>query len=106
MSYNPNRLIDALLGKTQLRNDVALARMLEVAPSVIAKVRHHRLPVGASLLMRMHDLTGISVRDLRVLMGDRRVKYRLTETAWTDAEREERLHKPTSNAETEQKGAA
>ena len=39
----------------------------------------HRLPVGASLLIRMHEVTGMSIRDLRDLMGDRRTKYRLSD---------------------------
>jgi Sec-independent protein translocase protein TatA len=46
---------------------------------VISKIRHHRLPVGASLLIRMHEVTGMSIRDLRDLMGDRRTKYRLSD---------------------------
>jgi hypothetical protein len=43
-SYNPNHLLDILLGKMQLKNDAALSRMLEVAPPVISKIRHHRRP--------------------------------------------------------------
>ena len=78
-SYNPNHLLDILLGKMQLKNDAALSRMLEVAPPVISKIRHHRLPVGASLLIRMHEVTGMSIRDLRDLMGDRRTKYHLSD---------------------------
>ncbi|MFK3741049.1 hypothetical protein [Massilia sp. TN1-12] len=76
--YNPNHLLDILLAKMQLKNDAALARMLEVAPPVISKIRHNRLPVGASLLIRMHECTGMSIRDLRDLMGDRRTKHRLS----------------------------
>jgi plasmid maintenance system antidote protein VapI len=87
MSYNPNHLLDTLLGKMQLKNDAALSRMLEVTPPMISKIRHHRLPVGASLLLRMHEVTGMSIRDLRKLMGDRRTRYRLSSTAWTPEER-------------------
>jgi hypothetical protein len=78
-TYNPNHLLDILRGNMQLRNDAALSRMLEVAPPVISKIRHRRLPVGASLLIRMHEVTGMSIRDLRDLMGDRRTKYRLSD---------------------------
>jgi plasmid maintenance system antidote protein VapI len=78
-SYNPNQLLDNLLEKMRLKNDAALSRVLEVAPPVISKIRHHRLPVGASLLIRMHEVTGMSIRDLRDLMGDRRMKYRLSD---------------------------
>jgi hypothetical protein len=78
-TYDPNRLLDALLEKMNLKNDAALSRMLEVAPPVISKIRHRRLPIGASLLIRMHETTGMSIRDLRDLMGDRRMKYRLSD---------------------------
>jgi hypothetical protein len=75
--YNPNHLLDILLGKLQLKNDAALARTLAVAPPVISKMRHQRLPVGASMLIRMHEVSDISIRDLRDLMGDRRGHFRL-----------------------------
>ena len=78
-SYNPNHLLDILLGKMQLKNDAALSRLLEVAPPVISKIRHHRLPVGASLLIRMHEVSDLSIRDLRYLMGDRRAKFRISD---------------------------
>jgi plasmid maintenance system antidote protein VapI len=78
-SYNPNHLLDFLLEKMALKNDAALSRKLEVAPPVISKIRHRRLPIGASLLIRMHEVTGMSIRDLRDLMGDRRTKYRLSD---------------------------
>jgi hypothetical protein len=78
-SYDPNHLLDTLREKMKLKNDAALSRMLEVAPPVISKVRHRRLPVGASLLIRMHEVTGMSIRELRDLMGDRRTKYRLSD---------------------------
>jgi plasmid maintenance system antidote protein VapI len=78
-TYNPNQLLDALLKNMQLKNDAALSRLLEVAPPVISKIRHHRLPVSASVLLRMHETTGMSINDLRFLMGDRRNKYRLSD---------------------------
>ncbi len=78
-TYNPNHLLDFLLEKLVLKNDAALSRKLEVAPPVISKIRHRRLPIGASLLIRMHEVTGMSIRDLRDLMGDRRTKYRLSD---------------------------
>jgi plasmid maintenance system antidote protein VapI len=91
LTYNPNHLLDVLLNKMQLKNDAALARMLEVPPPLISKIRHYRLPIGASLLIRMNNVTGMSIRDLRDLMGDRRTKYRLQDTAWTDEERAAKL---------------
>ena len=73
--YNPNGLLDCLVERLLLKNDAALSRLLNVAPPVISKIRHYRLPVGASILIRMHEVSGLSIRDLRYLMGDRRDKY-------------------------------
>lgn len=76
--YDPNRLLDTLIRKLALKNDAALARALEVAPPVISKIRHSRLPVGASLLIRMHEVSGMSIYELREEMGDRRAKFRIS----------------------------
>ncbi len=75
-SYNPNHLLDAVIKHVGLKNDAALSRILEVAPPVISKVRHGHLPVGATLLLRMHEISDLSIRELRSLMGDRRMKFR------------------------------
>jgi hypothetical protein len=79
LKYDPNRLLDTLIEKLHLKNDAALSRALEVAPPVISKIRHNRLPVGASLLIRMHEVSEMSIRDLRYLMGDRRTKFRISD---------------------------
>lgn len=78
-TYDPNRLLDSLIEKLHLKNDAALSRALEVAPPVISKIRHRRLPVGASLLIRMHEVTHLSIKELRELMGDRREKFRISD---------------------------
>jgi hypothetical protein len=77
--YDPNRVLDAIIERTGLKNDAALSRALEVAPPVISKIRHRRLPVGASMLIRMHEVSNMDIRELRELMGDRRTKYRLSD---------------------------
>ena len=76
--YDPDNLLDALIEKLGLKNDAALSRTLEVAPPVLSKIRHRRLPVGASILIRMHEVTDLSIRELRDLMGDRRAKFRIS----------------------------
>ena len=77
LNYDPNRLLDHLIEHLNLKNDAALARVLEVAPPVISKIRHFRLAIGASLLIRMHEVSDITIGDLRILMGDRRGKFRV-----------------------------
>lgn len=77
-SYDPNRLLDHLLNILNLKNDASLSRLLEVAPPVISKVRHRVLPVGPALLIRMHEVSDLNIRDLKDLMGDRRQKQRIS----------------------------
>lgn len=61
------KLLDAVTAKLDLKNDAALSRALEVAPPVISKIRHGRLPVGATLLIRMHEVTDIAIRELKAI---------------------------------------
>lgn len=68
-AYDPDRLLDALISMLKLKNDAALARALEVGAPVISKLRHHRLPVGASLLIRMHEVSDLTIGELRTLLG-------------------------------------
>ncbi len=73
--YNPNRLLDALLLHQNLRTDADLARALEINPSVISKIRNAKARISASLLLEIHEMTEMSIRDLRKLMGDTKNKY-------------------------------
>jgi hypothetical protein len=81
--YDPNNLLDTIIKLLHLKNDAALSlsHALEVGPPVVSKIRHRRLPVGASLLIRMHEISDISIKDLRGLMGDRREKFRVGDSA-------------------------
>lgn len=75
-SYDPNRLLDALKDLLKLDSDVALSRVLDVPPPLISQIRHRGYPVGPSILIRMHDVSMLSVRELREIMGDRRKQVR------------------------------
>ncbi|MDO8177833.1 MAG: hypothetical protein Q7T62_06275 [Undibacterium sp.] len=77
VNYDPDALLDAIIKLLHIKNDAALLRILEVAPPVISKIRHRRLPIGASLLIRMHEVSAVSIKDLRALMGDHRPKFRI-----------------------------
>ena len=76
--YDPNKLLGALIEKLSLRNDAGLSRALEVSSPMLSKIRHRRLPVGASLLIRMHEVSDMSIKELRDIMGDRREKFRIS----------------------------
>lgn len=68
--YGPIRLLDALKEKLMLKNDAALARSLDIAPPVISKIRHGKLKIGATALIRMHEVSNVSIRELRLLLGE------------------------------------
>jgi hypothetical protein len=78
LNYDPCRLLDTIIKKLNLKNDAGLSRLLGIAPPVISKIRHRKLPVGASFLIRMHEVSDVSISDLRELMGDRRTKFRIS----------------------------
>src|SRR5438034_5238258 len=77
--YDPDNLLGSLIKKLNLKNDAALSRALEVAPPVISKIRHGKLSVGASILIRMQEVSDLSIKELRELMGDRRGKFRMSD---------------------------
>ena len=79
LTYDPDNLLTTLIHRLKLKNDAALSRALEVEPPLISKIRHRRLPVGASMLIRMHEVSDLSIKELRLLMGDRRNKFRISD---------------------------
>ena len=67
------KLLDALVKKHRCRSDAQLARLLEVAPPVISKVRHGHLPFGASLILNALILTGLSYPEFIALAEPEKV---------------------------------
>jgi hypothetical protein len=64
-TIDQNKLVDYLLKKMHLKNDAALSRLLDVAPPVISKVRHHRLLVGASLIIRIMEKCDLPLAEIK-----------------------------------------
>jgi hypothetical protein len=74
-TYDPNPLLDTVTERLNVKNDAALSRALAIAPPIISKIRHRKMVVGAALLIRIHEVTNMSIKELRMLMGDRRPMY-------------------------------
>lgn len=68
-TYDPNGLLDAVSAALNARNDAALARALKVQPPVISKIRHQKLPVGASFILKCHEIAGMPVATIRGFVG-------------------------------------
>lgn len=67
--YDPDKLLNTIIKRFELKNDAALSRALKVQPPVISKYRHRRLAMSDAFLVRVHDVFGIAIRDLRTLLG-------------------------------------
>ncbi len=59
------KLLDTVIATIGLKNDAALSRVLGVSPVVISKLRHGKLHIGPSMLIRIHEETGMSVREMK-----------------------------------------
>ena len=64
-----NELLDHVLHLSGVKNDAALSRGLEVAPPVLSKIRHGKLPVGATLAIKIHELTGLSITRIKDILN-------------------------------------
>ncbi len=62
---NENALLDAAIDHVGCKNDAGLSRALGVAPPVVSKIRHGKLPVGATLILTLHEVIGIPLATIR-----------------------------------------
>lgn len=77
LPYDPARLLDTLRQRLQLHSDKALAKALQIAPPLLARLRERGVPVSGSLLLRIQDVSGIAIDELQRVLGDRRRRMRL-----------------------------
>ena len=70
--YHPDRLLDKLSKQLKAGNDRNLARLLEISPSTISKIRRKVIAISAKNLLSIHDGSGIAIKELRKMMGDKR----------------------------------
>jgi plasmid maintenance system antidote protein VapI len=76
-SYNPDALLNHAMQLLKLHNDAGLAKALGVSPPALSKIRHRRTEIGAAMLIRLHEVTELPIRELRNLMGDFSLRYRI-----------------------------
>lgn len=68
-TYNPAALLDFAIEKLNLKNDADLSRALNMMPPVVSKVRNKRMPLGPSMLLRLHEEIGMGTLDLKKIAG-------------------------------------
>lgn len=76
-SYDPARLLTYLTHFLQLQNEVALSRALRISHGLLKAIREQRLAIAGAILMQMHEVSQLSIAELRALMGDRRRTCRM-----------------------------
>ena len=65
--HTPHKLLDTIMARRSIKNDAALAAALECAPPVVSKLRNRTLPLGSTLILRMHENFGMAVAEIREL---------------------------------------
>ena len=67
--HTPHKLLDTIIARFGVKNDAALSRALDLAPPVISKIRARTLPVGATLIIRIHEAFGMSIKEIKALVA-------------------------------------
>jgi len=58
-------LLDILKDELDLKNDAALAEELDIPPPVLSKIRHGKLAINATHILKIYDATGWSIEKIR-----------------------------------------
>jgi hypothetical protein len=74
--YDSDKLLDARIGGLDAKNDVGLCRRLGILPPVISQIRHRHLRIDPVLLTSRCEESRLGIKELRLLMGSRRDRFR------------------------------
>lgn len=61
--------LDFLRERLGSKTDAQLARALEMAPPQISRFRHGALMIGPAIILRIHDITGLSTTEIKNRLG-------------------------------------
>ena len=62
-------LLDFIKEELNCKNDYALSIQLGVSHALISRLRHDNGKIGAALLLKIHDRTGVSCDNIRKIGG-------------------------------------
>jgi hypothetical protein len=71
-AYSPSDLIDNLKVLLNLKNDFSFSKKFGFSPAHISKLRHKKSVVSPDFLLRIHDVSEISIAELKKMMKDNR----------------------------------
>jgi len=68
-NYHPELLLDRLASLLGIETDAELGRRLGVSPTTISEIRTKKRRVSSAVLIRMYEVSKLSIETLRVLQG-------------------------------------
>lgn len=74
-NYQPGNLFDRAGEKLGTKSDAQLARQIGTSAPRVSRMRNKILPVTGGILIRLNELTGIAIGDLREMAGLPRRMY-------------------------------
>ena len=77
--YDPGKLFTVVMEQKGYSYSAELATLLEVSPTTINNIRRRKLALSLKLLTRLQEVSGMSIREMRDLMDDRRREIRSAE---------------------------
>jgi plasmid maintenance system antidote protein VapI len=82
--YDPGKLLSAVMEQKGLNSLSKLAKLLEVESPTLSNIKLRKLPLSQKLLNRIQKVSGMSIREMRDLMDDRRREIRMAEMSESD----------------------
>ena len=64
-----HKLLDHVSDLLKCKNDSALSKTMEISPAAICKMRNGKIPVSASVVICIHEMTGISIVEIKKMAG-------------------------------------
>jgi hypothetical protein len=68
----PHKFLDYLLKTYHLKNDAALARRLNCKSPLISKVRNGKAPIGAAIILEIHEEFEMPIKDIKTMIAESR----------------------------------
>jgi plasmid maintenance system antidote protein VapI len=62
------KLLDFIKERYKVKNDAELSRLLKTKAPTISKIRSGRVNVSADIILRIHEVLGMPVADIRALL--------------------------------------
>lgn len=76
-SYDPGALLDLLLKHMHFSKDSQLAHRLNIDRRLLGRIRTRQSNITGSMLIAMHEASGIPVTTLKQILKDRRKTSRM-----------------------------